>query len=78
VSNVETAKRLMASSASGFATDARTPIASSGNGPWSFRRAQPRSTWSSTPPRSGGRQLSSHTIDSSSAVRVTDVKALPG
>ena len=77
MSNVEIVKRPIAASASGRVTDARTPIASSGSGPRSFRRAQPRSAWNSTPSRPAGRRRSSQTIESSSDVRVTDENARP-
>ena len=69
LSKVETAKMLTLASASGPASDAMIPVAENCNGPSTAMQRHPFSQRSAS-----GATASAHTIDNSSAVRVTDTK----
>jgi hypothetical protein len=72
VSNVAIAKTGMRADASGWSTEARTPVKLRSSGPSSCRRRQPASRSTST-----GTASWSQTTDSSSAVRVIEENAPP-
>jgi hypothetical protein len=69
VSKVEIAKIEMRASANGTRNAERTPVTVNGNGPSSFKQAQPASDFTSW-----GTASAAQTMDSSSAVRLTEKK----